>query len=47
MREPVRDRARLEHILAAIERIQENIKGLSLENLSANVLVYYGVVKNI
>ena len=47
MREPVRDRARLEHIQAAIERIQDNVKGLDLEKLSANVLVYYGVVKNI
>ncbi len=47
MREPVRDRSRLEHIQAAIERIQTNIKGVALDNLSANVLVYYGIVKNI
>ena len=47
MREPIKDRARLEHIQAAIERIQANIKGVSLDNLSANVLVYYGIVKNI
>ena len=32
MREPVRDRERLEHIKDAIERIQENIKALSLDN---------------
>ena len=47
MREPVRDRERLEHIKDAIERIQENIKALSLDNLSSNVLVFYGIVKNI
>ena len=47
MREPVRDRERLEHIKDAIERIQDNIKAVSLDNLSSNVLMYYGVVKNI
>ena len=47
MREPIKDRVRLEHILAAIERIQNNIKDVSLDNLSANVLTYYGIVKNI
>jgi uncharacterized protein with HEPN domain len=47
MREPIRDRERLEHILTAIKRIQDNIKDLPLDKLSANVLVYYGIVKNI
>lgn len=47
MREPVRDRERLEHIKDAIERIQNNIKDLPLDNLGSNVLVYYGIVKNI
>ena len=47
MREPVRDRERLEHIKDAIERIQENINAMSLDNLSSNVLVFYGIVKNI
>ena len=47
MREPVRDRERLEHIKDAIERIQDNIKTVSLDNLSNNVLVFYGIVKNI
>ena len=47
MREPVRDRERLEHIKDAIERIQDNIKTVSLDNLSSNVLVFYGIVKNI
>ena len=47
MREPVRDRERLEHIKDAIERIQDNVKTVSLDNLSSNVLVFYGIVKNI
>ena len=47
MREPIRDRSRLEHIQNAIERILDNIKDIPLDKLSSNVLVYYGVVKNI
>ena len=47
MREPVRDRERLEHIKEAIERIQSNMKEVSLDNISNNVLAYYGIVKNI
>lgn len=47
MREPVRDHIRLEHIRDAILRIKDNIKGISLDKLSENVLVYYGIVKNI
>ena len=47
MREPIRDRSRLEHIQTAIERILDNIKDIPLDKLSSNVLVYYGVVKNI
>ena len=47
MREPIRDRSRLEHFQNAIERILDNIKDIPLEKLSSNVLVYYGVVKNI
>lgn len=47
MREPIRDRTRLEHIKEAIDRILDNTKGLSLDQLGNNVLIYYGVVKNI
>ena len=47
MREPIRDYSRLEHIQTAIERILDNIKEIPLDKLSSNVLVYYGVVKNI
>lgn len=47
MREQVRDKERLCHIKDAIDRIQCRIPTLSLENLLQDVLVYYGVVKNI
>ncbi|MBR0274423.1 MAG: DUF86 domain-containing protein [Bacteroidaceae bacterium] len=47
MREPIRDRERLEHIKEAIERIRDNIKNVPLDNLSSNILVFYGIVKNI
>ena len=47
MREQVRDKERLSHIKDAIDRIQSRNPTLSLENLLHDVLVYYGVVKNI
>ena len=47
MREPVRDRERLEHIKDAIKRIQDNVKTVSMDNLSSNVLVFYGIVKKV
>ena len=47
MREPIRDRSRLEHILTAIDRVMEFVKNNSFDELSENDLVYYGIVKNI
>ena len=47
MREPLRDRTRLEHILEAIERLEKYAGSLSREELEADVLRYYGIVKNI
>ena len=44
MREPIKDRVRLEHILAAIDRIQNNIKDVSLDNqdgMTANQISRY------
>lgn len=46
MREPIKDRQRLEHIKDAIERILDNTQDIK-GSLSDNVLAYYGVVKNI
>ena len=42
MREVIKDRSRLEHILEAIERLQKYAGGLREEELEADVLRYYG-----
>lgn len=47
MREPVRDHERLEHILEAIDRILTFAKGKSHEELRADKMQFYGIVKNI
>lgn len=47
MREYVRDRERLEHIVQAIDRILEFADGKTKEELEADNLKYYGIVKNI
>lgn len=47
MREPLRDKSRLEHILQAIVRLQTHAGTLPKEELERDVLRYYGIVKNI
>ena len=47
MRERIKDKMRLEHIAEAIERLQIYAGDLSEEELEADVLRYYGIVKNI
>ena len=47
MREPVRDKERLVHIIEAIDRIHNRTPALDLDNLLQDALVYYGVVKSI
>lgn len=47
MREPVRDRDRLIHISEAIDRVLENVPGITLEELRNDSLRFYGIVKNI
>ena len=47
MREPVRDRERLEHIVEAIANILDFANGKTKEELEVNKLIYYGIVKNI
>ena len=47
MRETVRDRDRLEHIVEAIDRILAFADGKTKEELEADNLKYYGIVKNI
>ena len=47
MRERLRDKNRLVHMLEAIERLQQYAGQLSREELESDVLRYYGIVKNI
>ena len=47
MREPLRDKERLEHMLAAAERVILYMSGKSFEDLKADDMMYYAVVKNI
>lgn len=47
MREQLRDRERLEHILAAIERVMRYTLNKSFDDLVSDDMMYYAVVKNI
>lgn len=47
MREQIRDRERLEHIVEAIDCILDFTDGRTKEELEADKLKYYGIVKNI
>lgn len=47
MREQVRDRGRLEHILTAISNVEEFTKDTSLEDFVNNRILFFAVVKNI
>ena len=47
MREPRRDKERLEHILAAIERVSRYIADKTYQDLVDDDMMYYAVVKNI
>ena len=47
MREPVRDRGRLEHIMTAIEHIENFIYGKSYDDIQSDSMLFYAVVKNI
>ena len=47
MREPIRDRGRLEHILTAIERIETFVKEKSFDDFKSDSMLFFAVVKNI
>ena len=47
MREPLRDKERLEHMLAAAERVIRYTSGKTFNDLKADDMMYYAVVKNI
>ena len=47
MREPLRDKERLAHMLAAAERVIRYTSGKTFDDLKADDMMYYAVVKNI
>ena len=47
MREPIRDKERLEHIVEAIDNIFSFAKGKTVEDLNNEKILFYAVVKNI
>lgn len=47
MREPLRDKERLEHMLAAIERVIRYTSNKDFDDLKTDDMMYYAVVKNI
>ena len=47
MRERRKDKMRLEHILEVIDRLQTYAGSLPKDELEADVMRYYGIVKNI
>ena len=47
MREPVRDRGRLEHMLLAISNVEEFTKDVTLEDFVKSKILFFAVVKNI
>lgn len=47
MREPLKDKERLLHMIAAIDRILRYTEGKSYEDLVNDDMMYYAVIKNI
>ena len=47
MREPLKDRERLKHILDAIDRVTNYVKDKTFDDLQRDDMMYYAVVKNI
>ena len=47
MRERIKDRGRLEHMLAAIANVEEFTKGITLDDFVKSKVLFFAVVKNI
>ena len=47
MREPLRDRECLNHMLSAVERVIRYTLGKTFDDLKSDDMMYYAVVKNI
>ena len=47
MREAIKDRGRLEHMLSAIENVEEFTKDITLDDFVKSKVLFFAVVKNI
>lgn len=47
MREVIKDRGRLEHMLGAISNVEEFTKGITLNEFVNSKVLFFAVVKNI
>ena len=47
MRESIRDKGRLEHILTAIDNVDSFLEGKNLDDMQTNKMMFFAVVKNI
>jgi len=47
MREPIRDKCRLEHILESVNYVLEFTKGIGFEEFLKNKMLQFAVVKNL
>ena len=47
MREKIRDKSRLEHIMESIDNIFEFTENVNLEQFAANKMMWYAVFKNL
>ena len=47
MREAIKDRGRLEHMLSAIENVEEFTRDVSLDDFVKSKVLFFAVVKNI
>ena len=47
MREVVKDKGRIEHMMSAIDNVEEFTKGVTLDEFVKSKVLFYAVVKNI
>ena len=47
MREPLKDRIRLEHILTAINNVFQYTDGKTIQQLNDDTMLFYATVKNV
>ncbi len=47
MREPIRDKGRLEHIIEYSENVEQMIRNVSYEQFESDKILYFAVMKNV